>query len=114
MIDWRIVKQMVLAALVVSTLAGCEKAGEAPPGAAPYYRPPTPAELACVNQGFLRGTDAYERCLARESGTPAPPPPAVVTPPAGVEVFRDEYGHRYDGQGNRLDSSGRIINPQST
>jgi hypothetical protein len=36
------------------------------------------------------------------------------TPPAGVEAFRDEYGFRYDGQGNRLDRNGNIISPQST
>jgi hypothetical protein len=36
------------------------------------------------------------------------------TPPAGVEAFRDEYGFRYDGQGNRLDRYGNIISPQST
>jgi hypothetical protein len=40
---------------------------------------------------------------------PAPPPPAV-----GVEAFRDEYGFRYDGRGNRLDARGNIISPHST
>jgi hypothetical protein len=39
--------------------------------------------------------------------------PAATTPPAGVEAFRDEYGFRYDGQGNRLDRYGNIISPQS-
>jgi hypothetical protein len=51
---------------------------------------------------------------------PAPAPstvtytPAATTPPAGVQAFRDEYGFRYDGQGNRLDRYGHIISPQST
>jgi hypothetical protein len=40
--------------------------------------------------------------------------PAAPTPPAGVEAFRDEYGFRYDGQGNRIDRNGNIISPQST
>ena len=40
--------------------------------------------------------------------------PAAQTPPAGVQAFRDEYGFRYDGQGNRIDSNGNIISPQST
>jgi hypothetical protein len=40
---------------------------------------------------------------------PAPPPP-----PAGVQAFRDEYGFRYDGQGNRIDARGNIISPHST
>jgi hypothetical protein len=40
--------------------------------------------------------------------------PAAPTPPAGVQAFRDEYGFRYDGQGNRIDANGNIISPQST
>ena len=40
--------------------------------------------------------------------------PAAPTPPAGVQAFRDEYGFRYDGQGNRIDARGNIISPQST
>lgn len=40
--------------------------------------------------------------------------PAAPTPPAGVQAFRDEYGFRYDGQGNRIDRNGTIISPQST
>jgi hypothetical protein len=40
--------------------------------------------------------------------------PAATTPPAGVQAFRDEYGFRYDGQGNRVDAQGNIISPQST
>ena len=43
-----------------------------------------------------------------------PPVAYQPTPPAGVEAFRDEYGFRYDGQGNRLDRNGNIISPQST
>lgn len=40
--------------------------------------------------------------------------PAATTPPAGVQAFRDEYGFRYDGQGNRVDAQGNIISPAST
>ncbi len=40
--------------------------------------------------------------------------PPATTPPAGVQAFRDEYGFRYDGQGNRLDRYGNIISPYST
>jgi hypothetical protein len=40
--------------------------------------------------------------------------PPATTPPAGVQAFRDEYGFRYDGQGNRLDRFGNIISPHST
>jgi hypothetical protein len=40
--------------------------------------------------------------------------PAAPSPPAGVEAFRDEYGFRYDGLGNRIDRYGNIISPRST
>lgn len=40
--------------------------------------------------------------------------PAATTPPTGVQAFRDEFGFRYDGQGNRIDAQGNIISPQST
>ena len=40
--------------------------------------------------------------------------PAATTPPTGVQAFRDEYGFRYDGQGNRIDARGNIVSPQST
>jgi hypothetical protein len=39
--------------------------------------------------------------------------PAAPTPPTGVQAFRDEFGFRYDGQGNRIDAQGNIISPQS-
>jgi hypothetical protein len=42
----------------------------------------------------------------------APPPPPL--PPDTVGPRRDEYGFRYDAKGNRIDSGGRIISPQST
>ena len=83
------------------------------------------------------GTAPYNRCVAREIDarryraetylapvstttvvytTPAPAyvPPAPPRPPAGVQAFRDEYGFRYDGQGNRIDAQGNIISPHST
>ncbi|HZQ01968.1 MAG TPA: hypothetical protein VFB13_20655 [Reyranella sp.] len=77
----------------------------------PYYRPPTPAELACDRQGLVRGTNGYEDCLDRENHVVRALPPVVPTPPAGVQAFQDEYGNRYDGQGNRLDAQGNIIAP---
>ena len=96
------------------------------------------AQAACYSYGLTAGTANYDRCVGREIDarryrdqayvTPAPtyypsatytPAPAVYTPPAptpptGVQAFRDEYGFRYDGQGNRIDRNGNIISPQST
>jgi len=90
------------------------------------------ARDACYSYGLQPGTARYERCVGRELDarryqdqasvapvvytTPTPDyvPPAPPQPPVGVQAFRDEYGFRYDGQGNRLDAQGNIISPQST
>ena len=92
---------------------------------------------ACYDYGLERGTQRYDNCVAREvdarryreQGPISAPPvytPAYTPPPApyaytdariattGVETTRDEYGFRYDAQGNRIDRSGRIISPHST
>ena len=66
---------VLLAGLFV---AGCESpAPQVPPDS---YRPPTPAEQACVNQGFVRGSDGYDQCMARENAAGKPPPP--LAPPS--------------------------------
>jgi hypothetical protein len=92
------------------------------------------ARDACSSYGLLPGGPPYDRCVAREMDArrfradqamvvPAPGvvypqeaalPPVAPPPPAGIEAFRDEYGFRYDGQGNRLDRYGNLISPQST
>lgn len=58
-----------------------------------------------ADQAYVVPSDTFQQ----EYAPPVPPPP-----PAGVQAFRDEYGFRYDGQGNRLDRNGNIISPQST
>jgi hypothetical protein len=95
------------------------------------------ARDACYSYGLEPGSVRYDRCVAREIDArsyraeayvapvsttvvyttppvPAYVPPAPPSPPAGVQAFRDEYGFRYDGQGNRIDARGNIISPQST
>ncbi len=94
------------------------------------------ARDACYSYGLQPGTGPYDRCVGREldsrrwradqayvtpgtvvyTPTPAPEyvPPAPPPPPAGVQAFKDEFGFRYDGQGNRIDARGNIISPQST
>lgn len=87
---------------------------------------------ACSSYGLDPGSNWYARCVNREMDArryrsdqayipatpvytePAYTPPAPPAPPAGVQAFRDEYGFRYDGQGNRIDARGNIISPQST
>ena len=89
------------------------------------------ARDACYSYGLDPASPPYARCVGREVDArrfradqayvpadvypqPAYAPPAPPPPPAGVQAFRDEYGFRYDGQGNRLDARGNIISPQST
>jgi hypothetical protein len=92
-------------------------------GSAPYDR--------CVNREIEARRYRQDTVMAPAPGTyypsttvytttpayaPAPVvyAPAATTPPAGVQAFRDEFGFRYDGQGNRIDGRGNIISPQST
>ena len=93
------------------------------------------ARAACYDYGIERGSQRYENCVSREvdarrwrdqqgqtyvpAATYAPQPTyaeqrPVYAPQAGVPVMRDEFGFRYDGQGNRIDARGHIIDPQST
>jgi len=90
---------------------------------------------ACSDYGLDRGTQRYDNCVSREVDArryreqsqmsappvytpdyaPAPTPYGYVAPrTTGVEAARDEYGFRYDAEGNRIDRNGRIISPQST
>ena len=74
------------------------------PGSTTTYYTPAPG-----------GPPYYGPATTTTTSTYATPPVVYQpTPPAGVEAFRDEYGFRYDGQGNRLDRNGNIISPQST
>ena len=86
------------------------------------------ARDACYSYGLEPNSGPYNRCVGREMDArrfradqaavyvpaPAYAPPVPPPPPAGVQAFRDEYGFRYDGQGNRLDARGNIISPAST
>jgi len=60
---------------------------------------------------------SYTTVYVPQPSYPPPPTPYVETrnsSTAGVQAFRDEYGFRYDAEGNRLDRNGNIISPQST
>ena len=95
------------------------------------------ARDACYSYGLEPNTGPYNRCVGREMDArryrdqayivPAPgtavvytqpqpvyAPPVPPPPPVGVQASTDEYGFRYDGQGNRIDARGNIISPQST
>ena len=49
--------------------------------------------------------------LSRDHATgPEPMPPEMRAGPRQT-AFKDEYGFRYDAQGNRLDARGNIISP---
>jgi hypothetical protein len=101
------------------------------------------ARGACYDYGLERGTQRYDNCVTREvdarryraqgevyspsqttttyttystapAYAPAPTYPDRQRPAVGVAVSTDEFGFRYDGQGNRVDRNGRIIDPHST
>jgi hypothetical protein len=50
--------------------------------------------------------------LERDSATGPEPVPMDATGPRQA-AFKDEYGFRYDSQGNRLDARGNIISPHA-
>jgi hypothetical protein len=76
------------------------------------YTTPTPVATASTTYyAPAPGTTVYTTTAPGSTTTYTP---AATTPPAGVQAFRDEYGFRYDGQGNRVDARGNIISPQST
>jgi hypothetical protein len=74
----------------------------------------------CLDYGFTVGTAAYDRCAAREAEMRASRAIAYSTgydhrvATTGIAVYTDEYGFRYDAQGNRVDRFGNIISPHST
>ena len=61
---------------------------------------------------------SYTTVYTPPSYVPAPAPTPYIESrsanTAGVQAFRDEYGFRYDAEGNRLDRNGNIVSPQST
>ena len=100
------------------------------PGSTTYYAPaqgtvyapaqgtvyaPTPGTVYTTTPGTTYtttpGTTVYTTTTPVATTTYVP---AATTPPAGVQAYRDEFGFRYDGQGNRIDARGNIISPQST
>jgi hypothetical protein len=132
-------KPKLLAAMSVGLIAGACSGPYDRQAAVPSNtsRAATPAERICLDYGFDRGTQRFDNCVTREveahryreqNNTPGPQPyaanyaPASVPAPyvepraatTGTEVSRDEFGFRYDAEGNRLDRNGRIISPQST
>jgi hypothetical protein len=96
------------------------------------------ARNACFDYGLERNTPRFDNCVTREvefrryrsqSEMPAPSASYIAvhsatrtpTPDIGYRAaatstdgFRDEFGNRYDGNGNGLDRDGRIVNPQSS
>ena len=76
-----------------------------------YSTAPAPVAATTTYYSPSPGTTVYTTTAPASTTTVVP---AATTPPAGVQAFRDEYGFRYDGQGNRIDARGNIISPQST
>ena len=70
------------------------------------------------SQGYRVDANGYRVMPQASYAAPSyQPAPSYVEPrPAttGQYAFRDEFGFRYDAQGNRIDRNGRIISPQTT
>lgn len=81
----------------------------APAYASPAYAPGPSSSTTVYSPGG--GTTVYSTTTTVPPVSYSPP---ATTPPAGVQAFRDEFGFRYDGQGNRVDARGNIISPAST
>lgn len=75
---------------------------------------PAPARTAVVAPAGTTTATYYAPATVPAPVSTTTIVPAATPPPAGQQAFRDEYGFRYDGQGNRLDARGNIISPQST
>jgi hypothetical protein len=77
---------------------------------APAAQPMATAPMAqpSIAQPRASGTNKLERGHATG---PEPVPMDAVGP--RQTAFRDEYGFRYDSQGNRLDARGNIISPHT-
>jgi len=96
-------KQLFALGAVGLAAAGCSYTSNTEAVVAP--RP------AVVTQAYVPATTVV---YTDPTPVPAYVPPAPPQPAVGVQAFRDEYGFRYDGQGNRLDARGNIISPHST
>src|SRR5262245_38590753 len=80
--------------------------------------PPAPVAVAPATVTYVSPPAPVPTTTVYTPYVPVPEPvtvtPAAPTATVGVEAFRDEYGFRYDAEGNRLDRYGNIISPQST
>lgn len=79
----------------------------------PYGRPLVGRNDWVRQPGDRQGPSASNPSMNREVGTneAAAPMPAQSGP--RQSTFKDEFGFRYDAQGNRLDGRGNIISPQT-
>ncbi|MFO1157306.1 MAG: hypothetical protein U1E60_00550 [Reyranellaceae bacterium] len=98
--------------LVASACGYSETTYVRPAPAAVAYDTPAPVTTTYVTPAPAVATTTYY--------TPSPPISTeaaaypATSPPIGVQTFRDEYGFRYDGRGNRIDRYGNVISPYST
>ena len=117
--------QRTLLALALIATAGVSHAQSIPAGepADPYGRPLLGRGDWVRQPGDRPGPASGSGVAMSPSMATAPAPQTQMAPPP-VEpmpaqtgprqaAFKDEYGFRYDAQGNRLDARGNIISPQT-
>ena len=88
--------------------------GQAAPGSVDANGQPVIGRNDWVRQpGDRPGTGTQS--TGKDANVAIAPPPARaragVGQPGSDGTFRDEYGFRYDAQGNRIDARGRIMTP---
>jgi hypothetical protein len=74
----------------------------------PGDQPGNAGAAASVNSGATINSGATVNSDANMAAAPMPAQSGPHQP-----AFKDEYGFRYDAQGNRLDARGNIISPQT-
>ncbi len=86
----------------------------------PGDRPGPAAGSGGAMNATMPTTPAPQMQMAPQAQPMAPQmasPPMDAMPPARTgprqATFKDEYGFRYDAQGNRLDARGNIISPRT-
>lgn len=104
---------MIKYTLLALALAGAAGAVQAQTFDA-YGRPIVRAPVISSPPQPSPGDYTRERPGLQPMDQQAQAPSSYQDPVRHQEVFRDEYGFRYDARGNRIDARGRLISPQST
>ena len=98
---------LTLALIATAGVAHAQTASSEPVD--PYGRP-----LIGRNDWVRQPGDSVNAGVSTNTNANVAVAPYAVTPGGPrTATFKDEFGFRYDAQGNRLDARGNIISPQT-